>query len=125
MDTINPSDVIPAAEEIALEHDHRARNLTLNCYILYWLAFLGLIPMVVAIVLNYTKKDIVKDTVYQSHFRWQVQTFWITLGCALIAASFYFPLGWNVVYALWFFVWVWYIYRMYKGMMKWSEMEAV
>jgi uncharacterized membrane protein len=81
-------------------------------------AFLFGWPSIVAVVLNYVKRADARGTWLESHFRWQIRTFWfgllwvclcaafvvVTLGIGLIVA--WFPLG---VVALWF------IYRVVRG----------
>ncbi len=53
------------------------RQLTLILYILYascWI--LGGLPAIVAIVINYIKREDAAGTLYESHFAWQIRSFW-------------------------------------------------
>ena len=37
------------------------------------------LPSIVAVVMNYVRRPLVRGTWLESHFRWQLRTFWITL----------------------------------------------
>jgi uncharacterized membrane protein len=81
-------------------------------------AFLTGWPSIIAVILNYVKRSDVRGTWLESHFRWQIRTFWwgllwvclclgfivLTLGIGIIIA--WLPL---TVVALWF------IYRVARG----------
>lgn len=42
-------------------------------------AFLSGWPSIIAVILNYLKRSDVRDTWLDSHFRWQIRTFWFAL----------------------------------------------
>ena len=42
-------------------------------------SFLASVPSVVAVVINYVKRSAVRGTWLESHFRWQIRTFWFAL----------------------------------------------
>ena len=81
-------------------------------------------PSLVAVVLNYVKRGDARGTWLDSHFRWQIRTFWFgllwvslcalfivgTLGIGLLVA--WLPLG---LVALWF------IYRIARGWMALND----
>jgi uncharacterized membrane protein len=53
------------------------RNLTLLLYVLYGFAiFSAGILAVVALIVNYVKRDAMQGTIYASHFTWQIRTVW-------------------------------------------------
>ena len=57
------------------------RSLTFSLYILYILAiFTAGLLAVVALVINYVKQDQMRGSIYESHFTWQIRTFWWYLG---------------------------------------------
>ena len=78
-------------------------------------AFLTGWPLIIAVILNYVKRSQVRGTWLESHFRWQIRTFWfgllwILLCLAFIAAIFgigillaWLPMG---LVGLWFVYWV-------------------
>ena len=37
------------------------------------------LPSIIAVVMNYIRRPLVRGTWLESHFRWQLRTFWITL----------------------------------------------
>ena len=87
-------------------------------------AFLTGWPSIIAVILNYIKRSEARGTWLESHFRWQIRTFWfgllwvalcmlfvvLTLGIGLLIA--WLPLG---IVALWF------IYRIWRGWMALRE----
>lgn len=94
------------------------RLLTLIIYILYAISWFTGLSAVVAIVLNYIKREDTLGTIYESHFRWQMRTFWWSLLWAVIGfVTVYVLVGFLVLGALL----VWLIYRLVKGLLYWSE----
>jgi uncharacterized membrane protein len=83
-------------------------------------AFLLGWPSIIAVILNYVKRSEVRGTWLDSHFSWQIRTFWygalwvcllwlfviLTLGIGLLVA--WIPFG---------FVAIWFIYRIVRGWM--------
>lgn len=95
------------------------RQLTLIIYILYALCWvLGGIPAIVAIVLNYLKREDAAGTLYESHFNWQIRTFWWSLGWAVLGAI---TLLIGVGFVILLVAGIWSIYRMVKGLLFWNE----
>ena len=43
-------------------------------------------PSIIAVIINYAKRDDVRGTYLDSHFGWQIRTFWYTLLWVAIAA---------------------------------------
>jgi uncharacterized membrane protein len=95
------------------------KTLTHVIYALYALSLLGFgTTAVIAIVLNYIKRDDAQGTWLESHFRWQISTFWWGL--------WWFVVGWITVFILiGFVVWgvacVWFIYRIAKGWLNLND----
>jgi uncharacterized membrane protein len=81
-------------------------------------AFITGWPSIIAVILNYVKRGSVRGTWLESHFRWQIRTFWfgllwvslclcfivVTLGIGILVA--WLPLG---------IVSLWFIYRIARG----------
>jgi uncharacterized membrane protein len=106
------------------QEDKVAYNLTTLIYALYALSLLlGGVPAIVAIVMNYVKKDDMVGTLYESHFRWQIRTFWFTLLWSTLSAPFVLVFGLGMVFL--FVVFVWYIYRIAKGWLRLIERKAM
>jgi uncharacterized membrane protein len=64
------------------------KNLTGVIYLLQALAFvLGGITAIIAVIINYVKRDDVKGTWLESHFTWQINTFWFALILTLVGVG--------------------------------------
>ena len=65
-------------------------------------AFLIGWPSIIAVILNYLKRSDVRGTWLESHFRWQIHTFWYGLLwatlCLLLCSAWLLP--WYVVWVL-------------------------
>jgi uncharacterized membrane protein len=81
-------------------------------------AFLTGWPSIIAVVLNYVKRSEARGTWLESHFRWQIRTFWFgLLWVALCLLFVVFTLGIGILVA-WIplaLVGVWFIYRIARG----------
>jgi len=88
------------------------RTLTHAVYALQALAFLTAITPLIGVVINYVKLDDTAGSIYQSHFRWQIRTFWWSLLWTVVGTLALFVL---VGYLILFALTVWYIYRIVKG----------
>ena len=49
-------------------------------------------PSIIAVILNYIKRDEARGTFLESHFRWQIRTFWFTLMWLCIIVLFWLTL---------------------------------
>jgi uncharacterized membrane protein len=79
-------------------------------------AFVFGVPSIIAVVINYLKRDEARGTFLESHFRWQIRTFWFALlwflvGGMLFVTILCIPLALGV----WFATGVWAIYRIARG----------
>ena len=95
------------------------KNITQIIYGLYAAAVLGIPTNIVGIVMNYIKREDVAGTLYESHFRWQMRTFWFTLLWGVIGTILIFALGLGVLVLIALFIW--YVYRIVKGWLRLSE----
>ena len=85
-------------------------------------AFLSGWPSIIAVVLNYMNAGEARGTWLESHFRWQLRTFWFALLWAVVALLVAFTLiGIPVAVALMLGVGVWVLYRLFRG---WSALGA-
>ena len=98
------------------------RQLTLVIYILYALSWLIGISAIVAIVINYLKREDAVGTLYESHFTWQIRTFWwALLWCALGVLTIPVLVGFAILFA----TAVWSIYRLVKGWLNWNDRKPM
>lgn len=81
-------------------------------------AFLTGWPSIIAVILNYVKRSEARGTWLESHFRWQIRTFWFgLLWVALCLLFVVVTLGIGIVIA-WLplaVVGFWFIYRVARG----------
>ena len=110
--------------EITTTADKLQSNKTLTwvIYGLYAASFLVGITSIVAIILNYVKRGDVAGTYLESHFTWQIRTFWIGVIVAIVGGLLMLVLvGWLV----WLADMVWVIYRLVMGALRLSESQPI
>ncbi|MEW8626727.1 MAG: hypothetical protein AB2551_13310 [Candidatus Thiodiazotropha sp.] len=90
----------------------REVTLTVGVYALQAASFLFVITLLVGVIINYVKRDDVKGTWLESHFRWQIRTFWFVLLWSVIGFITTVIL---IGYVILFVNAVWLIYRIAKG----------
>jgi uncharacterized membrane protein len=98
--------------------EEQNKSITQVIYGLYAASLVVGVTCIAAIILNYVKRDEVVGTLYESHFRWQMRTFWFAvlwsvictiLTIVIIGAFGFIALG------------IWYIYRIVIGWLRLSE----
>ena len=92
--------------------------------------FLFSIPSIIAVILNYAKRSDVRGTYLESHFRWQIRTFWFAVLWAGIAflvwAVFAIVLiGWVLGPLLLIVTGLWVVYRVIRGWLALVERRPV
>src|SRR5918995_3491645 len=79
-------------------------------------AFVFGVPSIIAVVINYLKKGDAKGTFLESHFRWQIRTFWFSLLWCMIAAFLFITIiGIPLAFIVLFAAGAWAIYRIARG----------
>ena len=81
-------------------------------------AFLTGWPSILAVILNYAKRSEVRGTWLESHFRWQIRTFWFGLLWVTLCALFIIAtlgIGLLIAWLPLSLVGVWFIYRIARG----------
>ena len=79
-------------------------------------AFLTGWPSIIAVILNYVKRSEVRGTWLDSHFSWQIRTFWFALlWLALGGVLFATVVGIPFAVVLWFATGIWVLYRIIRG----------
>jgi uncharacterized membrane protein len=87
-------------------------------------AFLTGWPSIIAVVFNYVKRGDVRGTWLESHFRWQIRTFWFGLlwvGLCVLFVVGTLGIGLLIAWLPLALVSVWFIYRIIRG---WSALNA-
>jgi len=87
-------------------------------------AFLIGWPSIIAVIMNYIKRSDANGTWLESHFRWQIRTFWFGLLWIVLCGLFIVgTLGIGILIA-WLpigVVGLWFIYRIVRGWMALSD----
>jgi uncharacterized membrane protein len=85
-------------------------------------AFLTGWPSIIAVIVNYVKRSDVRGTWLDSHFGWQLRTFWYAVLWAVVAVLLLFTLiGIPFAWALAFAVGIWVLYRLIRGWIALAE----
>jgi len=101
-----------------IENYENLKDITTLVYLLQALAFIGFTPLI-GLIINYFKRSDVKGSILESHFKWQIRTFWWGLLWFSIASFLIFtwigiPLGYPMLVVLT----IWWIYRLVKGWLR-------
>jgi len=109
----------PSVED---ERAKSAKTITTVVYALQAASFFLVITFLIAIIINYVKQGDVKGTWLESHFRWQIRTFWfyclwIVVAIAIIVSAFDHSTTGIVFIGTLMIVAnsIWVIYRIVKG----------
>lgn len=83
-------------------------------------------PSIIAVILNYIKRGEARGTWLESHFRWQIRTFWFALLWAVIATVCILTIvGVVIGIPLIIAVGIWIVYRVARGWLKLSEQKPM
>jgi len=81
-------------------------------------AFLFGWPSIIAVILNYVKRADARGTYLDSHFRWQLRTFWFAvLWLVVMSVLVVTVIGIPIAIALGIGVGFWVLYRLIRGWM--------
>jgi uncharacterized membrane protein len=84
-------------------------------------AFLTGWPSLIAVIINYVKRSDVRGTWLDSHFRWQIRTFWFGLLWVALCMMFVvmtLGVGMLIAWVPLTIVGLWFIYRIAKGWLR-------
>jgi uncharacterized membrane protein len=87
-------------------------------------------PSIIAVIVNYVQRGQARGTWLESHFEWQIRTFWWAVGWSILVALAGALLAIVIIgFAVWavgfFALGVWAIYRIAKGWMALRDRRAV
>ncbi|MGH8678249.1 MAG: DUF4870 family protein [Burkholderiales bacterium] len=89
-------------------------------------AFVFGIPSIIAVILNYANRSEARGSYLESHFRWQIRTFWFAAMWALITALLIVTIiGIVVAWIVAIGAGLWVIYRIARGWLALSNREPV
>ena len=83
-------------------------------------------PSIVAVIINYLTRDRVRGTWLESHWRWQLRTFWYALLWVVVAGLLVItligiPLAWVVMLS----TGLWVMYRVIRGWLAVPDRRAM
>ncbi|HYC10078.1 MAG TPA: hypothetical protein VEC10_10605 [Steroidobacteraceae bacterium] len=83
-------------------------------------SFIGGLPSIIAVIMNYARRSATRGTFLESHFRWQIRTFWYALLWAVLIVVLSAPfmvilIGFVfAIVGLWA-LGIWIAYRVIRG----------
>ena len=82
-------------------------------------SFLGSVPSILAVILNYAKCGEARGTWLDSHYRWQIRTFWFAFAWFLLAGLLLVTIiGIPIAFATFVAITAWVIYRVGRGWIR-------
>ena len=87
-------------------------------------------PSIIAVIINYVKRGDARGTWLESHFTWQIRTFWFSMlwACIIFVTGALLALV-LVGFAIWFFglfaLGCWAIYRIASGWLRLNDGRAI
>ncbi|MEX0803529.1 MAG: hypothetical protein WD688_09465 [Candidatus Binatia bacterium] len=89
-------------------------------------AFVFGVPSIIAVIINYIKRGEARGTLLESHFRWQIRTFWFALlWCAIAWTLFITLVGIPLAIVVFFAAGVWAIYRVARGWLALRDLKPM
>jgi uncharacterized membrane protein len=87
-------------------------------------------PSIIAVIINYVKRGDARGTWLESHFSWQIRTFWFALLWAVIIAIVGAVLAIVIIgFAIWivglFALGLWAIYRISRGWLRLNDRQPM
>jgi len=84
-------------------------------------AFLTGWPSIIAVILNYVKRNEARGSWLESHFSWQIRTFWfgvLWVGLCVLLLVLTLGIGIVIVWLPLAFVTIWFVYRIVRGWLR-------
>jgi uncharacterized membrane protein len=89
-------------------------------------AFLSGWPSIIAVIINLVKRDEVRGTYLESHFSWQIRTFfyallWVLVAMLVAMTIIGIPIAWIIAVVLG----IWVLYRIVRGWLALNDARPV
>ena len=107
----------PAAPPVKTR-EQMGKDLATVVYAAQATSFLLIFTLVAGVIVNYVTREQVAGTWIESHYRWQIRTFWWWLVWALVGLALLVVV---VGFVIWLVDAIWLIYRIVKGWVRLSE----
>ena len=109
-----------------IENYENLKDITTLVYVLQAVALLIPPTAIVAVIISYVKRSDVKGSILESHFRWQIRTFWFSLLWFGLATILIFTIiGAIIGYPILVAAYIWWIYRFVKGWLTLNKKEPM
>lgn len=87
-------------------------------------------PSIIAVIVNYVKRSDVRGTWLESHFTWQIRTFWFALLWAVVIGLVGLPFTIVIIgFGIWavglFLLGVWAVYRIARGWLRLKDHQPM
>jgi uncharacterized membrane protein len=83
-------------------------------------------PSIIAVIINYVKRSEVRGTWLESHFRWQIRTFWFALLWTVVAGLLALTvIGLPITIGMLFGLGLWAIYRIGRGWLRLNDRQPM
>ena len=94
------------------------------------LSFVGGLPSIIAVIMNYARRSATVGTFLESHFRWQIRTFWYAVLWSVVIWAVSVPLmlvliGFPLFIAGHFALGIWIAYRVIRGWLSLNDRRAM
>lgn len=89
--------------------------------------FTGWTTAVIAVILAYIKRGDARGTALESHYSWQIRTFWWGLAWMLLGGVLFLLIigALGPSYLIWGVAWLWGVYRVVKGWLRLVDSRSV
>jgi uncharacterized membrane protein len=82
-------------------------------------SFVGSVPSILGVILNYVKRSEASGTWLESHYQWQIRTFWFALAWFLVGWFFVVTIiGIAIAIPIFAVITAWVIYRIARGWLR-------
>lgn len=89
-------------------------------------AFLTGWPSILAVILNYARRSAVRGTYLESHFTWQIRTFWWALVWVLFSFAIAATLiGLPIAFIIFAVTGLWILYRILRGWLALNDARPI
>lgn len=116
---INTAHVVYALHTVSLVIGAFGAATVIGAFLFGW-------PSIIAVIINYVKRDEAAGTFLESHFRWQIRTFWYALLWTIVVAIAGLLLtivlvGFAIWWAGFIVLGLWAIYRIARGWLRLND----
>jgi uncharacterized membrane protein len=83
-------------------------------------------PSIIAVIINYVKRGEARGTWLESHFSWQIRTFWYALLWSVLAVLIAVTIiGLPVTVVMFVVLGIWAIYRIARGWLRLNDRQPM